>query len=154
MTTLSSKPKFGRLSGSRKSLIANLSRSLILNERIKTTLPKAKETVRYTEKLVTKAKDGSLHKRRQIIKALSSVEAANKLVDEIGPKLNHRTSGHFKITKNQQQRGDGALMVTLGFVDDLKKKESVPKPAKPIKKAAKSTHLAPKVTKKTARKKS
>lgn len=128
--------KFGREQGPRKALIKSLAESLVIRESIETTLPKAKEVVTYTEKLITKAKKGDLHSRRQVIASLSTVEAANKLVDELAPKLGGRSSGHLRIKKTGLRRGDSAPMARVSFVDDLKAKPAAtPKatkaPAKP-----------------------
>lgn len=133
--------KFGRERDQRRALIKGLSEALILNESIETTLPKAKETVRYTEKLITKAKKGGLHNRRQILSSLSTVEAANKLVDEIAPKLGARNSGYFRISKTTFRRGDNAELAKISFVDDLSKKE---KPAKVETPKAEKPKAAPK----------
>jgi large subunit ribosomal protein L17 len=130
--------KFGRERDQRAALIKGLAESLVLRESIKTTLPKAKETVSYTEKLISKAKKGGLHNRRRIIAGLSTVEAANKLVDEIAPKLKGRTSGHLRLEKTNLRRGDAAQMARISFVDDLSKEVKVEMPApKPAAKAAK-----------------
>jgi large subunit ribosomal protein L17 len=85
--------KFGRERDPRRALIKSLADSLVLRESIQTTLPKAKELSSYTEKLITKAKKGGLHNRRQIISSLATKEAAHKLVDEIAPKLENRSHG-------------------------------------------------------------
>lgn len=129
--------KFGRQRDQRAALLKGLAESLILNESIETTLPKAKEAVRYTEKLITKAKLGTLHSRRQILSSLSTVEATNKLVDDIAPKLTARSSGHLRIKKTGLRRGDNAEMAKISFVDDLSAK--LPSEAKKTKPAAKRT---------------
>ncbi len=116
--------KFGREADQRKALIKGLADSLVLNESIETTLPKAKELMRYTEKLITKAKKGDLHNRRQIITKLNTLEASHKLVDELAPKMTGRTSGHLRIEKTRSRVGDGAVMARITFVDDLKAKQS------------------------------
>lgn len=112
--------KFHRERDQRTALIKGLADSLIKNESIVTTLPKAKELVPYAEKLITKAKKGDLHNRRQIISDLQTVESAHKLVDEIAPKLKKRTSGRLRIERNGFRRGDQAEMARISFVDDLK----------------------------------
>ena len=122
--------KFGRQRDQRSALLKGLAESLILNESIETTLPKAKEAITYTEKLITKAKVGTLHARRQILSNLSTVEATNKLVDQIAPLLSTRTSGHLRIKMTGLRRGDNAEMARISFVDDL----SVKKPVKEVKK--------------------
>lgn len=119
--------KFGRERDQRQALIKGLAESLVIRESIETTLPKAKELIRYTEKLITKAKKGGLHNRRQVISGLSTLEAAHKLVDDIAPKLGGRSSGHLKIEKTELRRGDAAQMARISFVDDLSKKAKQPK---------------------------
>jgi len=148
--------KFGREKDERTALIKSLANSLVLEESIETTLPKAKEVLPYVEKLITKAKKGDLHNRRQVISSLMTLEAAHKLVDEIAPKLTGRVSGHLRIERTVLRRGDSAQMATISFVDDLKaaakpktaeKKKAEPKVAEkkpatkktPAKKTAKET---------------
>src|SRR5689334_17937320 len=87
--------KFHRERNQRSALIKGLADSLIKYESIETTLVKAKEVLPYTEKLITKAKKGDLHNRRQVISSLQTVASAHKLVDEIAPKLKGRVSGHL-----------------------------------------------------------
>lgn len=112
--------KFGRETDQRRALIKGLATSLVMEERIETTLPKAKELVRYIEKLVTKAKRGDLANRRQVIAGLSTQIAAFKLVDQIAPQLTGRTSGHVRVTRTRLRVGDGAQMAVIEFVDELK----------------------------------
>jgi large subunit ribosomal protein L17 len=116
--------KFGRERDQRRALLKGLATSLVEHGKIETTFPKAKELVRYIEKVITKAKKGDLHNRRQVIAALSTQKAAFKLVDEIAPQLTARTSGHVRVERTRLRVGDGAQMATIGFVDELK---SVPK---------------------------
>ncbi len=112
--------KFHRERDQREALVKGLADSLVKYETIETTLPKAKEVVPYVEKLITKAKKGDLHNRRQVIANLQTLEAAHKLVDELAPKMAGRTSGHLRITKTKLRRGDNAQMARVSFVDDLK----------------------------------
>lgn len=91
--------KFGRERDQRRALIKGLASNLIDNGAITTTTPKAKELVPYFEKLITKAKKGDLHNRRQVISKVANVDSAHKLVDEIAPKLTARNSGHLRIEK-------------------------------------------------------
>lgn len=111
--------KFGRERDQREALMASLAESLILHTTIETTLPKAKEIVPYVEQLITKAKVGDLHSRRQIIAKLQTLDAAHKLVDEIAPKLTGRTSGHLRVVRTRVRRGDNAELARVSFVDDL-----------------------------------
>ncbi len=123
--------KFGRERDQRRALLKGLATSLVMEERIETTLPKAKELVRYIEKLITKAKKGDLANRRQVIAGLDTQTAAFKLVDAIAPQLTGRTSGHVRVERTRLRIGDGAQMAIIEFVDDLKEV------AKPEKKEAK-----------------
>jgi len=119
--------KFGRERDQREALIKSLAESLIVQESIETTLPKAKELVPYVEKLITKAKKGDLHSRRLVVSRLMTKETANKLVDAIAPNLTDRTSGHLRIERTRLRRGDNAQLAKVSFVDDLsldEKKES------------------------------
>lgn len=139
--------KFGRERDQRQALLRGLADSLVLNETVETTLPKAKELSRYTEKLITKAKQGSLHSRRQVISGLNTLEAAHKLVDELAPKLASRDSGHLRVKRTQERRGDGTQLAKVSFVDDLTKKV----PAKPVAKKTASAKPKPAAKKKTAK---
>jgi large subunit ribosomal protein L17 len=112
--------KLHRERDQRVALVKGLADSLVKYESIETTLPKAKEVVPYVEKLITKAKKGDLHNRRQIIADLQTIESAHKLVDEIAPKLKGRTSGHLRIVRTSLRRGDNAQLARVSFVDDLK----------------------------------
>ncbi len=112
--------KFGRERDQRRALLKGLATSLVEHGKIETTLPKAKETARYIEKIITKAKKGDLHNRRQVIAALSTQSAAFKLVDEIAPQLTGRTSGHVRVVRSRLRVGDGAQLATIAFVDELK----------------------------------
>ena len=111
--------KFGRETDQRRALIKGLADSLVKYETIETTLEKAKEVLPYVEKLITKAKKGDLHNRRQVLSGLQTIASAHKLVDEIAPKLNGRVSGHLRITKTRTRVGDNAQLARVSFVDDL-----------------------------------
>ena len=126
--------KFGRERDQRRALMKGLATSLVEHGKIETTLPKAKELVRYIEKLITKAKKGDLANRRMVIAGLSTQVAAFKLVDEIAPQLTGRVSGHVRVQRTRIRKGDGAEMATISFVDELKE---VAKPAAAEKKEAK-----------------
>jgi large subunit ribosomal protein L17 len=116
--------KFGRERDQRRALLKGLATSLVISGKIETTFPKAKELVRYIEKVITKAKKGDLQGRRGVIASLSTQAAANKLVDEIAPQLAGRNGGHVRVERTRIRIGDGAQMATIAFVDELK---SVPK---------------------------
>lgn len=112
--------KFGRERDQRRALMKGLATSLVEHGKIETTLPKAKELVRYIEKLITKAKKGDLANRRMVISGLSTQAAAFKLVDEIAPQLTSRTSGHVRVERTRIRKGDAAQLATIEFVDQLK----------------------------------
>ena len=112
--------KFGRERDQRRALLKGLATSLVEHGKIETTLPKAKELVRFIEKLITKAKKGDLANRRAVIAGLSTQAAAFKLVDEIAPQLTGRTSGHVRVERTRVRVGDGAQLATIAFVDELK----------------------------------
>jgi large subunit ribosomal protein L17 len=122
--------KLGRQRDQRRALLKGLATSLVMEESIETTLPKAKELVRYIEKLITKAKKGDLANRRTVIAGLSTQVAAVKLVDQIAPQLTGRTSGHVRVERTRLRVGDGAQMAIVEFVDELK---PMPKAAKEAK---------------------
>ncbi len=131
--------KFDRECDQQDALIKGLATSLVIHSKIETTLPKAKELVRYIEKLITKAKKGGLHNRRQVITALNTQEAAFRLFDVIAPQLTSRTSGHVRVERTTLRIGDGTQMATIAFVDDISEKsvaEDTAKedsPKKPVK---------------------
>lgn len=135
--------KLHRERDQREALLKGLADSLVQYEAIETTLPKAKEVVSYVEKLITKAKIGDLHNRRQVISGMQTIANAHKLVDEIAPKLQGRTSGHLRIVKTTSRRGDNAQLAKVSFVDDLKEAPV----AKPAAKAASISE--PAITEKT-----
>ncbi len=137
--------KFGRERDQRRALLKGLADSLVIHESIETTLPKAKEIVPYMEKLVTKAKKGDLHNRRQIISKLQTVSSAHKLVDELAPQLTERSSGHLRVVRTKLRRGDNTQMARVSFIkDEVKASPKTEKPAAEDKPANKpATKKAP-----------
>ncbi|MBI4034717.1 50S ribosomal protein L17 [Candidatus Saccharibacteria bacterium] len=111
--------KFGRPRAQRQALMTGLTEALILKGSVETTLPKAKELARLADKLISRAKAGSLADRRRIIRQLATLEAAHKLFDDLAPKLGKRASGFTRIQATIGRRGDGAQLATVSFVDDL-----------------------------------
>ena len=135
--------KLSRERDARRALFKSMASNFVLHESITTTLPKAKEIRPYVERLITKAKKGDLHSRRQVITKMSSLETAHKLVDDIAPLLTGRDSGYLRIVKEGTRRGDNAPTARVEFVDDLDelrnaKKKSATKKS-PAKKATKET---------------
>lgn len=130
--------KFGRERDQRRALLRSLAVSLIEHGSIETTLPKAKDLRPMVEKLVSKARKGDLHNRRQLVSALNSVTAAHKMVDQIAPAM-QRTSGYLRITRTTLRRGDNTQMAQISFVDDISAKPAAaPKAAATKKPAAKA----------------
>ncbi len=110
--------KFGRETDQRRALQRGLMRSLILNQEITTTLARAKELRRTTEKLITIAKKGGLANRRLLIARLNDLESATVLIDVIAPQIK-RDSGYLRVERVGFRRGDNAEMATISFVDDI-----------------------------------
>jgi len=113
--------KLNRNSGKRRALFKNLIEALIIHEQIKTTEAKAKAIKRLVAKLITKAKEGSLHARRQILAFLPNKIAANKLVDDIAIRFNKRAGGFTRFVRLGKRRGDDAMMVKIELVEKRKK---------------------------------
>jgi len=101
----------------RKALWANMAGSLIEHEQIKTTLPKAKELRPIVEKLVTLAKKGDLHSRRQARAQLKEDQYVSKLFDVLGPRYVERKGGYLRVLKAGFRYGDMAPMAIIEFVD-------------------------------------
>ena len=109
--------KLNRTSSQRKSLLANLSGSLIKAEQIKTTLPKAKELKPFMDKLITLGKKGDLHNKRIAISILHNLEVVNKLFNDIAKRSLDRNGGYTRIIKCGFRSGDSAPMAIIEFVD-------------------------------------
>ena len=121
--------KLGRTVSHRQAMFANMAASLIKHEQITTTLPKAKELRPFVEKLVTLAKKGDLHARRQAISAVRDVPQVGKLFDTLAPRYAERNGGYIRIMKAGFRHGDNAAMAVIEFVDrdvDAKGQDSGP----------------------------
>ncbi len=108
--------KLSRTLSHRKALLRNLAISLIMNGKIVTTEPKAKELRRVVEKLISKAKEGTLHVRRQVIAFIPHKEAVRKLFNEIAPRYKDRNGGYTRILKIGEREGDSAFMALIELV--------------------------------------
>ena len=125
--------KLGRTSSQRKALLRDLVSDLVINDRITTTVPRAKETSKLADKLVTLGKRGDLHARRQALSILrdelATVEetedeiivesVVQKLFNDIAPRYETRNGGYTRVLKTEPRRGDGAPMAVLEFVEEL-----------------------------------
>ena len=100
--------KLGRTTSHRRSLLRNMVTSLIMEERIETTVPKAKAMRPNVEKMITLGKRGDLAARRQAAAYLMTREAVNKLFDTIGPRFGDRNGGYLRIVRIGWNKGDGA----------------------------------------------
>ncbi len=109
--------KFNRPSAHRKSMFANLAKSLIQYEQIKTTVPKAKDLRPIVEKLVTLGKRNTLHARRQLIAKLGNNDTATKLIDVLAKRYADRPGGYIRIVKAGYRYGDNAPMAYIEFID-------------------------------------
>ena len=109
--------KLGRTAAHRTAMFANMAASLIKHEQIVTTLPKAKELRPFVEKLVTLAKRGDLHARRQAISQVRDVEQVGKLFATLGPRYAERKGGYTRVLKAGFRYGDNAPVAVIEFVD-------------------------------------
>jgi large subunit ribosomal protein L17 len=108
--------RFDRPIGVRQLMFRNLVTEILDHEKIKTTEPKAKAVRGMTEKMITLAKTGGLHSRRQALAFLTDKKVADKLFKEIGPRYNTRNGGYVRIVKIGMRMGDGASMVQIELV--------------------------------------
>ena len=109
-------PRLGGSSSHQKALLANLAASLFEHGRIKTTEPKARALRPYAEKLITHAKKGALHNRREVLKKIRDKDVVHALFEEIGPFFADRNSGYTRIIKVEARKGDNAPMAVIELV--------------------------------------
>jgi len=109
--------KLGRTASHRKAMLSNMMTSLFANERITTTQIRAKALRRTAEKVITFAKKGDLHARRQVLRVIADKQIVSKLFDEIGPRYKSRNGGYTRVVKLGPRRGDGAFMSIIELVD-------------------------------------
>ena len=110
--------KLGRTNKHRRSMLANLTRDLIMNERIETTETRAKEVRKFVDKMITYGKDGSLVSRRKALAFLHNDNTAvKKVFDDLAKRFATRNGGYTRILKLTERRGDDALMVILELVE-------------------------------------
>ncbi len=135
--------KLSRNSSHRKSLLQNLVRSVILEESIRTTTPKAKEARRLVERVITKARENTLASRRVVHKTVRDQAALAKLFETIGPRFKARPGGYTRLIHVQNRVGDNAPMAILELVEKSEKTEPEKKTeAASDKKAEKNTEAA------------
>ncbi len=111
--------KLGRDSKHRRSMLANLTKDLIMNEKITTTETRAKEVRKYVDKMISYGKKGTLVSRRQALAFLhNDNEAVKKVFDVLVPRYANRNGGYTRILKLDERRGDDALMVILELIKE------------------------------------
>ncbi|NLC02897.1 MAG: 50S ribosomal protein L17 [Tissierellia bacterium] len=108
--------KLGRPTDQRKAMLRNLTTSFLRNGRIETTVTRAKETQRMAEKMITLAKRGDLHARRQVLAYVYDETVVKNLFEEIAPKYADRNGGYTRVLKMGPRRGDGAEIALLELV--------------------------------------
>jgi large subunit ribosomal protein L17 len=145
-------PRLGGSSSHQKALLANLATSLFEHGRIKTTEPKARALRPYAEKLITHAKKGTLHNRREVLKKIRDKDVVHSLFAEIGPFFADRNGGYTRIIKVEARKGDNAPMAVIELVrektvtaeaDRARRVKASKATAKPAKAAAKAEETEP-----------
>ena len=110
--------KLGRTNKHRRSMLANLTKDVIMNERIETTETRAKEVRKFVDKMISYGKDGSLVAIRKALAFLhNDNEVVKKVFDDLAKRYATRNGGYTRILKLDERRGDDALMVILELVE-------------------------------------
>ena len=132
-------PRLGGSSSHQKAILANLATSLFEHGRIKTTETKARALRPYAEKLITHAKKGALHNRREVLKKIRDKDVVHALFAEIGPFFADRNGGYTRIIKVEARKGDNAPMAVI----ELVREKTVTSEANRARRAAASKKAAP-----------
>jgi large subunit ribosomal protein L17 len=132
-------PRLGGSSSHQKAILANLATSLFEHGRIKTTEPKARALRPYAEKLITHAKKGTLHNRREVLKKIRDKDVVHALFAEIGPFFADRNGGYTRIIKVEARKGDNAPMAVI----ELVREKTVTSEANRARRAAASKKVEP-----------
>ncbi|MEV0678511.1 50S ribosomal protein L17 [Actinosynnema sp. NPDC050436] len=142
MPTPTKGPRLGGSPAHERLMLANLATSLFTHGRITTTEAKAKRLRPYAEKLISKAKVGDLHNRREILKVIRDKDIVHKLFAEIGPQFADRPGGYTRITKTLARKGDNAPMAVIELVQE----QTVTSEAERARKTKFAKDQAPKAT--------
>ena len=110
--------KLGRTASHKKAMLNNMVTSLFDNGKVRTTLPKAKELRGVAERLISFAKRGDLHARRQVLRRIQNKVVLTKLFEEIGPSFADRSGGYTRILKLGPRRGDSSELCLIELVAD------------------------------------
>ena len=129
--------KLNKNSKHRKALFKNLLSSLVKHQEVTTTETKAKIIKRLADKVVNKAKQADLHRRRQVQAFFNDKKITNLLVDSIAPQMDKRSSGYTTISRIGRRRGDNTMMAKVSFVDNVVISEKAEKPKKSKKQTTK-----------------
>jgi large subunit ribosomal protein L17 len=108
---------FGRPANQRKALLRGIVTALFENQRIETTVAKAKEAKRIAERMITFGIKGDLHSKRQVLSYVTDRDVASKLFNEIAPRFTGRNGGYLRLVQTRQRLKDSASMAILEFVD-------------------------------------
>ena len=130
--------KLGRDNKHRRSMLATLTKQLVINGSINTTITRAKEVRKFMDKMITYGKKGDLVSRRKALAFLhNDKKVVDKIFSELEPRYATRNGGYTQIFKLDERRGDGALIVMLKLIEDEKKEVEEKKTSAKPKKAAK-----------------
>ncbi len=138
-------PRLGGSSSHQKAILANLATSLFEHGRIKTTEPKARALRPYAEKLITHAKKGTLHNRREVMKKIRDKDVVHVLFAEIGPFFADREGGYTRIIKVEARKGDNAPMAVIELVREKTVTSEANRAKRAAGNAAKAAAAAPQV---------
>lgn len=124
---------FGRPANQRKALLRGLVTALLDNQRIETTVAKAKETKRIAERMITFGIKGDLHSKRQVLSYVTDRTVASKLFNEIAPRFSGRNGGYLRLVQTRNRLKDSAPMAVLEFIDYENIKQAKGKARKEVK---------------------
>lgn len=119
--------QFGRNTNQRKALLRGLVTSLFDYGRIETTVAKAKEVRGIAEKLLTRAKNGSLHAKKQALAYIYKEDTVSTLFNTLAPRMKDRNGGYLRIVRSRRRHGDGAEMAVIELVDYQEEKKKLEK---------------------------
>ena len=109
--------KLGRYGSHRMAMLSNLTADLFMEERLETTLARAKEIRRFAERMITKAKVGDLHNRRIVASRMGNVKAVQKLFNDVAGRFTERQGGYTRIVKTAYRHGDASPMAVIELVE-------------------------------------
>ena len=109
-------PRFGGDAAHQKAILSNLAQELFWDEKVTTTVAKAKMLRPYAEKMISRARKGTLHSRRLILRDIRDTEVVTKLFDVVAPRYKERPGGYTRIVRVGPRRGDGADMAIVELV--------------------------------------